>query len=79
MTQTERKVRTDLTVEEKARLEKYGAIEFKSARSAWDQGTGGTTSTCQRRDSCGICCRRTLIFRSIAKGRWDPPGMMRSQ
>ena len=26
-----RKIRTDLTKEEKERLEKYGAIEFKSA------------------------------------------------
>jgi len=37
--QTERKVRDDLTEEEKTRLEKYGAIAFKSARPAWDSGT----------------------------------------
>jgi hypothetical protein len=28
-----RKIRDDLTAEEKARLEKYGALEFKSAGS----------------------------------------------
>ena len=33
MAQTERKVRSDLTDEERARLQKYGAIAFKSARS----------------------------------------------
>jgi hypothetical protein len=31
MTQNGRKIRDNLTAEEKARLEKYGAIEFKSA------------------------------------------------
>jgi hypothetical protein len=30
--QAGRKVRDDLTAEEKARLEKYGTIEFKSTR-----------------------------------------------
>jgi hypothetical protein len=29
--QETRKIQTDLTAEEKERLEKYGAIEFKSA------------------------------------------------
>jgi hypothetical protein len=29
--ETNRKVRENLTAEEKARLEKYGAIDFKSA------------------------------------------------
>jgi hypothetical protein len=33
-----RKTRENLTAEEKARLEKHGAIEFKSARPAWDPG-----------------------------------------
>jgi hypothetical protein len=31
MTDRPRKIRTDLTQAEKERLEKYGAIEFKSA------------------------------------------------
>jgi hypothetical protein len=31
VTETKRKVRTDLTAEEIERLQKYGSIEFKSA------------------------------------------------
>jgi hypothetical protein len=31
MTETTRKIRNNLTAEEKVRLEKYGAIDFKSA------------------------------------------------
>jgi len=34
-----RKIRTDLIPEELERLAKFGAIEFKSARPAWDPGT----------------------------------------
>jgi hypothetical protein len=37
MKQTEpRKIRQDLTPEELERLQKYGAIEFKSSRPCWD-------------------------------------------
>jgi hypothetical protein len=38
-TETKRKLRDDLTQEERERLERYGSIEFRSARSAWDPGT----------------------------------------
>lgn len=33
-----RKIRQDLTKEELERLAKFGAIEFKSVRPAWDPG-----------------------------------------
>ena len=39
MKQEPRKIRQDLTKEELERLAKFGAIEFKSARPAWDPGT----------------------------------------
>jgi hypothetical protein len=40
MKQTEtRKLRTDLTPEERERAERIGSIDFKSARPAWDPGT----------------------------------------
>jgi hypothetical protein len=39
MEQKPRKIRDNLTAEERERLEKYGSIEFKSARPAWDPGT----------------------------------------
>jgi hypothetical protein len=33
-----RKIRENLTQAEQERMEKYGSIEFKSARPAWDPG-----------------------------------------
>jgi hypothetical protein len=62
--QTERKVRDNLTDDEKARLEKYGAVMFKSARSAWDPGavTGAVVTGVAGIDEIGPGVVRVSYF-----------------
>jgi hypothetical protein len=55
MEQKSRKIRDNLTAEERARLEKYGAIEFKSAgatRQKWDEPRSGSPQGLKGR--CGL-------------------------